>query len=205
MDEKYFEYASKRKSQKRRKGVTPESLRCQSKRFKPKTMFLVAVGKPNLEHKFDGRIACHRVCAWKTALRKSVKHAKGDMYLVDTTLDAELMEEILITKILPAAREKMHWVETIQVQSDNASPHGKSAALDKAFKKFGCERFPQPAQSPDLNVLDLTVNSSLQAAVDKLTPGQRLTLGRGGGRRQLNRLGRRFCPAPSPWASRPRA
>lgn len=176
VDEKYFEIASARRTEKRRKGKTPKAKRFQSKRFQPKAFFLTAAAKPNKTRGFDGKIGCWRVGVLKTALRSSKNHAKGARYLVDCDLDAEKYKDMMIELVYKTARQKMPWAKTITIQEDNATPHTSQeyvGPLKRARQKYKIALREQPAQSPDTNVLDLAVFSSMQSIVDKLTGEQR--------------------------------
>jgi len=176
LDEKYFDIASSRRTEKRRQGATPKPKTFSSRRFPPKAFFLTAVAKPNKKYNFNGKIGCWRVCTLKTAKKKSVNHAKGDVYEVDCNMDAEKYAELIIQVVIPAARKKMHWLKTIKFQEDNATPHSSALykpGIDEAMRKNGIVSMAQPPQSPDCNVLDLSVFSALQAGVDKLTPSMR--------------------------------
>jgi hypothetical protein len=81
----------------------------------------------------------------------------------------------LINKVLPAIKEKWppeHAHETIFIQQDNAPCHVSSD--DEEFQRaafeggFDIRLICQPANSPDLNVLDLGFFSAIQSLQQKI-------------------------------------
>lgn len=86
-----------------------------------------------------------------------------------------LFYQELFTKpggVLSAVKQKMPWLKQsgIKIQHDGASPHtgkGTVAVLNDAAKEGGwnIKINTQPAQSPDLNILDLGFFHSLQSRV----------------------------------------
>lgn len=88
----------------------------------------------------------------------------------------EKMREMMIEKIAPAIDEK--WPRTFRdgpviVQQDNAAPHIKADDCQWATaweeKDVKIHIVNQPAQSPDFNVLDLGLWSSIQADQRRIT------------------------------------
>lgn len=82
----------------------------------------------------------------------------------------DVIRSCLINQVLPAIREK--WpiqdsTEPIYIQQDNAKPHKiqlDAEFLDAARKDgFDIRLMFQPAQSPDLNVLDLGYFRAIQS------------------------------------------
>ncbi|KAK3250998.1 hypothetical protein CYMTET_39650 [Cymbomonas tetramitiformis] len=133
-------------------------------------MLLTAVAKPDIAHNFDGKIWIYRCTEIKTALRNSKNYAKGENYEIDTSMTAEKYVEIMY-RILGDIKRKLWWAKRgqIKVQCDNASPHASAQKQVAEYaKKLGIILSHQPAQSPDTNINDLGVYSSMQARVDAL-------------------------------------
>ena len=86
-----------------------------------------------------------------------------------------MIEEVApgLRKAFPQARG----APEVWVQSDNAGGHGtikdRAEIVDTLWSKFKIKVVWQPAQSPDLNVLDLGLWRSLSTAVDKLNKSKR--------------------------------
>jgi hypothetical protein len=141
----------------------------QHKSHIPKVMALAAVGQPR--GKFNGKIALS-FCEKKVkAKRRSKYREAGTMVTTPVVMDKKLFVKMLTEDIMPAIHDKMPRSEKdIVIQMDNAKPHNnviKEPLVIKAiadFKKKGRNitlQF-QPAQSPDLNVLDLAVFASMK-------------------------------------------
>ena len=172
-------------------GDKPPIKHIASKRFIHKAMFLAAVAKPVSEHGFDGRIGFYPVAMRVTAKRDGKLRKKGGEFWKSVNMDAALFKEFLKHKIVPdALRATGSWARKIIIQMDNAGGHGGGKGdiskttlaelnswatnLPDDLLKL-CPQGPpvfefvaQPPRSPDLNVLDLGVWTSLQVAVDKL-------------------------------------
>jgi len=173
------------------KGMRPPIVHTASKRFINKAMFLAAVAKPIPERDFDGRIGFYPVAERATAKRDSNVREKGEQYWRPINMDAALFKDFIKNKVVPdALRATGVWARKIVIQMDNAGGHGGgkgnmskttlpelaewAAHLPDELLQL-CPMGPsvfefvaQPPQSPDLNVLDLGVWTSLQVAVDEL-------------------------------------
>lgn len=86
------------------------------------------------------------------------------------SVDANVYEDYMIHKVFPAIRAKMGHApgKCIRVQQDGARPHtagGLVGRLEAAgsINGFTISIETQPAQSPDLNLCDLSIFASLQA------------------------------------------
>ena len=101
-------------------------------------------------------------------------------------VDSLFMLDVLEKKIGPAIKEKLHWLNyedpelEIFLQFDNAGGHGtdvaKATYTKMMWDKFKIRCVFQSAQSPEFNALDLGVWMSVQAAVSKLSRGQRMNI-----------------------------
>ncbi|KAK3260920.1 hypothetical protein CYMTET_30152 [Cymbomonas tetramitiformis] len=165
-DEKFFTHESSRASEKRRASDEPGYSTYQSKSHKPQTFIMVGACKPDIENGCDGKIFMQRVSREKIALRKSKHHERHEKYDVDCTMDAEKCAEMTCA-LLRKSRAAFPTALDLSSQGDNASPHAAAKiTIDKEYSKLGITRVAQPAQSPDLNILDLVVFPAMQHAVD---------------------------------------
>ncbi|XP_010683692.1 uncharacterized protein LOC104898329 [Beta vulgaris subsp. vulgaris] len=127
---------------------------CQSKRFKIKAMFMCAISRPIKDSEgrmiHDGKFG--------TLPTKAIE-----------SVTLAVMRDMIVNTIIPAIMR--NWPEgvskEIYIQQDNARPH--IHASDPEFMAaatqngFNIQLINQPAQSPDLNVLDLGFFRAIQA------------------------------------------
>lgn len=155
----------------------PGSRRAQHKNSILKVMFLTVLGRPyrrSNELRFDGKIGCFPFIVIEPAARSSKNRPAGTLETKAVTVNGEVYAEKMINVVMPAIREKMPWMKghTIFIQQDGAPPHTKSGIVERieeACNKDGWEIVldTQPAQSPDLNLCDLSFFSSLQKRQQK--------------------------------------
>ncbi len=105
-------------------------------------------------------------------MRTSKNRPKGASVVNNVEVTAERFLNMLRENVVPTIRRKMFWAKNVTVQMDGPAAHvgkGNLAAFDKLGKdsKTKITFLVQPAQSPDLNVLDLGIFNHLQIAVDK--------------------------------------
>jgi hypothetical protein len=140
----------------------------------PKFMLLCCVTEPRYDGDgkcyFDGKIGIWPFVGQEPAKRDSKDRKKGTPITKPITVIRDVSRSCLITKVLPAIVVK--WPreargETISIQQDNTRTHIEPN--DEAFfhavcqTKLGIRIFNQPANSPDLNVLDLGFFVALQS------------------------------------------
>jgi hypothetical protein len=140
----------------------------------PKFMLLCCVTEPRYDADgkcyFDGKIGIWPFVGQEPAKRDSKDRKKGTPITKPITVIRDVSRSCLITKVLPAIVAK--WPreargETISIQQDNTRTHIEPN--DEAFfhavcqTKLGIRIFNQPANSPDLNVLDLGFFVALQS------------------------------------------
>ncbi|KAF0742544.1 hypothetical protein Ae201684_002635 [Aphanomyces euteiches] len=105
------------------------------------------------------------------AIRSSINRPTGTSVLSTIVVTKNVYREYLLSKVLPAI--KSMWISehgqdngTIFIQQDNARPHvSVDDAMFAARAKeldLNVRLINQPAQSPDLNVLDLGFFNSIQ-------------------------------------------
>ncbi|XP_057532917.1 uncharacterized protein LOC130810808 [Amaranthus tricolor] len=86
-----------------------------------------------------------------------------------TRVTRDVIREKLIVEVLPAIRSKWpaNGIRDIWIQQDNAGPH--ILTTDHAFNEaatqdgFNIRLVCQPASSPDMNILDLSLFNALQS------------------------------------------
>jgi hypothetical protein len=158
----------------------PDDDQCRHKTHIPKIMFLAVVGTPHRMPNgqwFDGKIGMWPFATVVPAARASKHRPAGTPEIKSFNVGAQEYFDAIVKDggVLAAVREKMtgYRDDTITIQHDGASPHtgkGNPEALDHAGAggggKIGFE--VQPAQSPDVNKLDLSLFYSMQAQSHKL-------------------------------------
>ncbi|XP_021747226.1 uncharacterized protein LOC110713072 [Chenopodium quinoa] len=146
----------------------------QSKRFKLKAMFMAIIGKPlydiNGELLHDGKYGIFPFTVQQVAQKSSKNRAKGTLETKALqNINREVIRKMLLTKVIPSIISK--WPESLAkdvvIQWDNARPHQvpRDAEFMAATTEngFNIQFVFQPAQSPDLNVLDLGLFRSIQS------------------------------------------
>ncbi|XP_021766247.1 uncharacterized protein LOC110730735 [Chenopodium quinoa] len=172
IDEKWFYL----KPHKRRFYLLPseeEPYRAQqSRRFKVKAMFMAVIRKPLYDRNgallHDGKYGVFPFIVKERAKKSSKNRPAGTLVTKALqNVNREVIREMLLTKVIPAIIFK--WPESlaknVTIQWDNARPH--EIPKDEEFiaaattNGFIIQLVLQPAQSPDLNVLDLGLFRSL--------------------------------------------
>ncbi|ETV68210.1 hypothetical protein H257_15789 [Aphanomyces astaci] len=156
-------------------GEKPPERKCKSKRFITKVMFLTAVARPRLNEDtgvwWDGKIGTWPFVKQAAALRSSVNREAGTIETKVISVTKDVYRAYLLGKVLAALVQK--WPSrgrTIMLQHDNARAHvtTSDAKLQESFRQYAVQGWsfqlaPQPANSPDLNVLDLGFFAALQS------------------------------------------
>ena len=178
-DEKWFELTKK----KRTYYLTPEEAKpersIQSKSRIGKVMFLCAVARPRRDANgvtFDGKIGIWPFIKLTPARKKSKNRAKGTMEVKTVTVTRDVHRDYLCNKVLPAIEAL--WPDddegTIYIQQDNTRTHvlPSDPAFLSAVRKTGMDiqLMQQPANSPDMNVLDLAYFRSIQSLTLETAP-----------------------------------
>jgi len=180
-DEKWF-YA---KRQRRLYRQHPQDIRKDDestihKSHIEKVMFIAVVGVPQYSLNgefFDGKIGIFPVVRTEIAQRRSKNRPRGAEVLKLISLNAEEYYNVMTRPdgILSKVKAKMPWLKEsgIVIQHDGASPHngkGNDARLLIAGQEnnWNITFITQPAQSPDLNKLDLCLFNSMQREADRI-------------------------------------
>ncbi|ETI40837.1 hypothetical protein F443_13850 [Phytophthora nicotianae P1569] len=147
----------------------------QSKRYITKVMFLCAVARPR--GGWDGKVGIWPVVETYITQRRSVNRPAGVEETRPVSITRDISRRILVNDVIPAIKAK--WPQDqkrlpIKIQQDNARPHVLADDLEVAAA--GCadgwaiKLVNQPAQSPDLNCLDLGFFASIQSLQSKTIP-----------------------------------
>jgi len=143
-------------------------LPAQSKRYVGQVMFLAAVAKPRWlddeQRWFDGKLGLWPFLEMVPAQRSSKNRPRGTPVPTAVSVTATTFMAMLNDKLRPAIEAKWprRQCPRVQVQQDNAPAHGAPGHWFSA-PGLSVELVCQPAQSPDLNVLDLGYFTAIQA------------------------------------------
>ena len=143
-------------------------------------MFVVAMARPQARPDgslFDGKIGCWACVETKRAARNSARRPAGTIETVPKSLDSEYYRELMTGAggIFEKVKNKMPWLKDFghYIQHDGAKPHnggGNVAHFDAEGVRDGwhIKVVTQPAQSPDLNIMDLGLFNSLKHHVNEV-------------------------------------
>ena len=154
----------------------------------PKVMYFAAVSKPVPEFNFDGRIVFMPLVKEVKAKRNSSVRPAGTVMLQTTTMDRTKFNEAII-EVINSITNSLPTAKRIRIIADGAGGHsvGKTGqnGLERSLRdvrnwinensnqggmleNYDFEFLLQPAQSPDLNMLDIGAWWSLETAVNDL-------------------------------------
>ena len=182
IDEKWF-YMTKKSVNYYLLPNEEEPLRtCKSKNFIGKVMFLVAVARPRFDAQgnelFSGKIGVFPFVTSEAAKRNSINRVAGTLETKPiASVNKDLSRKFLIEKVVPAI--KARWPrdelqDVIFIQQDNARTHidPNDAEFCQVAREDGLNirLMCQPANSPDLNVLDLGFFNAIQSLQHKEAP-----------------------------------
>jgi hypothetical protein len=145
-----------------------------------KVMFLVAMARPRTLPDgtvFDGKIGMWECTERVPAARNSRNRPAGTMITKPKSLDGPFYQNLFTRQggVLDSIKQKMPWMHgwLVKIQQDGARPQtGQNnpqhiAALGSTGG-WQFEMVTQPAQSPDLNILDLGFFHSLKSRVEAI-------------------------------------
>ena len=110
----------------------------------------------------------------------SVNRPAGIPITKPRTIDADFYKHLLLMPggVIATAKEKMPWMRgrRLKIQHDGARPHTAGGLEDEVHAVSSTEGWHismvrQPAQSPDLNIMDLGLFHSLKVHVIQLKEG----------------------------------
>ncbi len=123
---------------------------------------------------FDGKVGIYPVVQEVAAKRNSFLRPAGTMVPQSVSLDKAVYKDFIFNKLLPDIAAKCPWQmrkDTIWIQHDNAPPHRVDEdELKERCQELGvdCRFYFQPAQSPDLNICDLSFFPAIQSLFHKI-------------------------------------
>ena len=185
IDEKQFHARTLYQSRLRPPGCDYGRTPTKHKGYIPKIMVLSALACPMPAFNFNGKIGNWRFTEKVKAKRDSKNRPKGTWEDKDVNISSHRFVVKMINEVFPTIREKMHFCTKVVVQFDNASSHGTANAnilallnahgAKQRVNKVTGEGYypkivvrPQPAQSPETNVLDCGFFFSLAKRISKV-------------------------------------
>ncbi|CAM9667586.1 unnamed protein product, partial [Discosporangium mesarthrocarpum] len=157
---------------------TPKPPRAQDKQFITKYMFLAPVGWPR-KTRIGVYLACRKFCAGEEGRQN---HKMGTPIMKPATVHGERYK-FMIEKAIPVIKARMPRPlgHKIFVQQDGPKPRTGKGVMEAIQDAAGDEIIleTQPANSPDLNVNDLTFFHSIQQLKEDVgvTDGKELVEG----------------------------
>jgi hypothetical protein len=144
----------------------PQRPTAQHKSHIENVMFLVVFATPRLidDVRFDDKIGLWPCVERTPAVRNSKNRPAGTMVTTSRSLYSDYCYELFTMDccVLDTIKEKLPWKsnKTLKIQQNGARPHtghNSNARIAAAESTEGWKItiFNQPAQSPDLNILDL--------------------------------------------------
>jgi hypothetical protein len=147
-----------------------------------KVMFLCAVARPRWDPVrngwFDGKLGMWPVGSVEAAKRKSKNREKGAPVWQNKNMTQDVYRGLLENELIPAIMTSWpRGQKTIRIQQDGAKAHIPendawfTESLDELKSAVGLEAtlYTQPANSPDVNVLDLGFFRAIQSANDEVS------------------------------------
>ena len=148
-------------------------------------MVLTALACPTPAFNFDGKLGNWRFTEKVVARRDSKNRPRGTIEEKDVNITSKRFMEKVLDEVFPTIRRKMHFCTKVVVQFDNASSHGTANdAVLKRLREDGARKLvnkvtgegyyptivvqPQPAQSPETNVLDCGLFYSRAKRISKV-------------------------------------
>jgi len=179
IDEKWFDMTKKKRTYYLLPEETDPERSVQNKNSIGKVMFLCAVTRPRFDADgvtFHGKIGVWAFVKETAAARNSKNRDRGTMEIKSVIVNRDVMREYLCEKVIPAI--EVQWPEDdegiIYIQQDNARTHvlPSDPAFLAAVADTGLDirLMQQPANSPDMNVLDLGFFSSIQSLTLESAP-----------------------------------
>jgi len=154
--------------------VVPDNPTTQHKSHITKVMFVVAFGRPQRRPDgtwFDGKIGCWPMTKRVLTQRNSINRPRGVLETKIKNVDAVAYQDVFTRHngVFATMKNKMAWLKESGhvVQQDGAGPHTGAATAELnrlgALDGWKIVVKTQPAQSPDLNILDLGLFSSMKS------------------------------------------
>ena len=139
-------------------------------------MFLCAQARPRWNNAtnswWGGKLGCWPIGRIGVAQRNSANRPRGTPIWENINITRALYRSTLIEKLLPAIEQKWPLLNTsaIHIQQDGTRshiyPHDAAFCTAVEEKGLNLELYTQPANSPDLNLLDLGFFRAIQSYND---------------------------------------
>ncbi|XP_066375035.1 uncharacterized protein [Miscanthus floridulus] len=179
-DEKWFNGTRKNKTMYMHPDEEDPHRTVQNKNAIHKVMFYSGVTQPRFDAKgrcyFDGKLGLWPFVHEEPAQRRSGNRPRGTPITKTMKVDRQTMRSYMISKLLEAICirwPREHAYETIWIQQDNAPSHVRADdpefATAVAQTGLDIRIMNQPANSPNMNCLDLGFFVSLQSLTDRTT------------------------------------
>lgn len=182
IDEKWFNMTKKNEKYYLLPDEEDPERNCSSKKFIGKVMFLAAIARPRFDAQrnevFSGKIGIFPFVTLEPAKRSSKNRAAGTLETKPmTSVTREIIKQFMLKQVLPNTMEiwpREDIGRPIFIQQDNARTH--ISCDDEDFCRaasqngFDIRLMCQPANSPDLNILDLGFFRAIQSLQHKKAP-----------------------------------
>lgn len=180
IDEKWFNLCQDGESYILCEGEEAPKRQVKHKNYIEKVMFLCAQARPRWDTSrncwWDGKIGIWPIGKYTKAQRRSANRPAGTIEWENITIDNENYKDLLVNEVITSIMTE--WPQSewrnpnyhIFIQQDGAGGHcsHSDAYLGEALEAQGIaykvSMYTQPANSPDLNILDLGLFNALQAA-----------------------------------------
>ncbi|KAJ0390587.1 hypothetical protein P43SY_010266 [Pythium insidiosum] len=171
LDEKWFYLAKDKQRYYLAEHEDAPHLCVKNKNFIVKVMFLVALARSRWDaqnHRlWDGKVGCWPFAVYEPAERSSKNRPAGTLEMKTFTVDRDIYRRCLCSVVIPEIKRVWPSRKRFVLQHDNAKPHvdASDPEVVAALTEGGWDGsiHPQPANSPDFNVLDLGFFASLQS------------------------------------------
>jgi hypothetical protein len=179
LDEKWFNLCQDGKNYILVVGEEPPKRHVKHRNFITKVMFLCAQVRPRWDYTankmWDGKLGIWPIGKYTKAQRASINRAVGTTEWINKTVDHESYLDLLVNHVLTSIMDRWPVGQftdpsfVIKVQQDGAGGHIShlDEYLNHTIEELGLkgkvEFYTQPANSLDLNILDLGLFNALQA------------------------------------------
>jgi hypothetical protein len=123
---------------------------------------------------FNGKIGLYPIVEQGYAKRSSYLRRAGEPVTISVSMKRDVYKDFIFNKLLPDIAVNCPFQmrrQTIYIQHDNAPPHKlNEEEVKERCRELGidCEFYFQPAQSPDLNICDLSFFPAIQSLFHKI-------------------------------------
>jgi hypothetical protein len=178
IDEKWFYITKATKNYYLYRDESVPYRSAKSKRYLIKVMFLACTARPRFDSQgtliFDGKVGLFPFIERIPAKRNSKYRPAGTLVTKSVNVTKNVTRKVFIEKLLPAIKSlDVFRGQLVLIQQDNAKPHISVSDPEfvQAAKEGGWDirLVCQPANSPDLNILDLGFFRAIQSLQQQIT------------------------------------